>query len=308
MNSFKIDMDKTEAEQLLNRLLKDSVTNVVPIDMGELSRVFSFEKAGEQFVIHFREDRATFDKAKLMHERFGSPGLPIPKVIQIGTINHYYFAISEKAAGQPVSTLAGQPGMERILIDLAGCFTRMGQLQIDPAAGFGWISADGRAASNSWKEHWLAFFAEDQEGFHYGWTQLYKTSFLEQSVLEKCLTAAMELVDCSPNVPQLIHGDFHLGNMLSDGSKITAIIDWELSMYGDFVLDLATMHFWWPQLQFPQRVRNQWLEEGRPIPYFDERIRCYLLFRAADALRFYAKKDEKGSYLFIKDKIKELFE
>jgi aminoglycoside phosphotransferase (APT) family kinase protein len=37
--------------------------------------------------------------------------------------------------------------------------------------------------------------------------------------------------------PAIVHGDFRLGNLLADGNKITAVIDWEIWSIGDPRLD-----------------------------------------------------------------------
>lgn len=39
----------------------------------------------------------------------------------------------------------------------------------------------------------------------------------------------------------LIHGDFHPGNVLSDGRRVTAVIDWEEAALGDPRIDVALM-------------------------------------------------------------------
>lgn len=129
---------------------------------------------------------------------------------------------------------------------------------------------------------------------------LFENSFLERDVFEKFYTIMIDLANYSPEKQFLVHGDFHFGNMLSDGRVITGIVDWELAMYGDFMFDLAVLHLWFPHLQFPQKVRDAWEEEGRGIPNFEERLLCYLLFKGIDGLRFYAKKGDRPSYDFIK--------
>ena len=45
----------------------------------------------------------------------------------------------------------------------------------------------------------------------------------------------IDLASVSPQETYLVHGDFHLGNMLTDGSNITAVVDWEMALYGDFM-------------------------------------------------------------------------
>ena len=42
-----------------------------------------------------------------------------------------------------------------------------------------------------------------------------------------------------PVAPQLVHGDFRLGNLLVEGSRLTGVLDWELAHFGDWHEDLA---------------------------------------------------------------------
>lgn len=63
------------------------------------------------------------------------------------------------------------------------------------------------------------------------------------------------------------------------------------------------LHLWTPYLDFPQKVRNLWLEAGSDIMYFEERLRCHMLFKAIDGLRFYAKQEAKSSYDYVREKV-----
>lgn len=47
------------------------------------------------------------------------------------------------------------------------------------------------------------------------------------------------LLDCAPGAmaPRVVHGDFRLGNLLADGARITAVIDWEIWSIGDPRID-----------------------------------------------------------------------
>lgn len=42
-----------------------------------------------------------------------------------------------------------------------------------------------------------------------------------------------------PVPPRLVHGDFRLGNLLVEGSRLTGVLDWELAHLGDPLEDLA---------------------------------------------------------------------
>jgi hygromycin-B 4-O-kinase len=304
LKSFKIDINTNQAEEILQGALGEPVTNLLPIEMGELSKVFSFSIKDKSYVVHFRKSRESFDKADFMNTVYGDK-LPIPRVVKSGEMDGIFFSISNKVEGKPVSSFS-VPEQKIILDDLAIHFTNMSKIALDPSKGFGLISPSGTTFSKSWEEVIAGFFKEDQEGFYKDWTKLYKESFLEKSLFEEGYLAMMELIKYSPNTPTLVHGDFHLGNMLSDGEQVTGIVDWELSMYGDFMFDLAILHLWSPYLDFPQKVRKLWLENGSDIVNFEERLRSHMLFKAIDGLRFYAKQGAKPSYDFIRERVVNL--
>jgi len=49
--------------------------------------------------------------------------------------------------------------------------------------------------------------------------------------------------------PGIMHGDFHLANVLfrRDGAEVAAFVDWEMSTIGDPLLDLAWLTVTWPE-------------------------------------------------------------
>ncbi len=42
-----------------------------------------------------------------------------------------------------------------------------------------------------------------------------------------------------PKPPVLVHGDYHFGNMLFDGGRVVAVVDWEIAQLGQPLLDLC---------------------------------------------------------------------
>jgi aminoglycoside phosphotransferase (APT) family kinase protein len=55
--------------------------------------------------------------------------------------------------------------------------------------------------------------------------------------------------------PGLIHGDFHLGNVMfsRDEARVAAVVDWELATIGDPLLDLGHLLATWPSAD-PRRT------------------------------------------------------
>ncbi|MCL6442236.1 MAG: hypothetical protein K6T83_02010 [Alicyclobacillus sp.] len=87
---------------------------------------------------------------------------------------------------------------------------------------------------------------------------------------------------------------------------MTDIVDWDMVMYGDFMFDVATLHFWRPDLNFPQLVHEAWESHRGNIPHFDERLKCGLIFKGLDGLRFFAKKNDRNGYDWIKHQLTAL--
>jgi len=54
--------------------------------------------------------------------------------------------------------------------------------------------------------------------------------------------------------PGVIHGDYHLANVLYrfDGPELAAIVDWELTTVGDPLLDLGWLMATWPEVDGPE--------------------------------------------------------
>ena len=50
-------------------------------------------------------------------------------------------------------------------------------------------------------------------------------------------------------VPGIIHGDYHLGNVMyrHDGPDLAAVVDWELATIGDPLIDLGLIMAFWPE-------------------------------------------------------------
>ncbi|MDF2716813.1 MAG: aminoglycoside phosphotransferase [Paenibacillus sp.] len=304
VKSFKPEMSIESAKQYLQEIQSGDISVITPIEMGELSRVFSYRKGDQELVIHFKSSRESLDKAKWIYDRYARV-LPVPRLVEVGTLGHLHYSITEKVQGKPIITLAKED-IVRLIPELIERFGAMNRIRVDDSAGYGWISPSGEASFASWTEFLASTFKEEQEGFYEGWTSLFDNGFLERDLFEDMYGIMIDLARYAPQERYLVHGDFHLGNMLSDGRGITGIVDWEMAMYGDFMFDAAVLHLWVPQLQFPQRLREAWEEKGQPIPHFDRRLLCYQMFKGVDGLRFYAKKGDKPGYEFIKDRLLSL--
>lgn len=82
--------------------------------------------------------------------------------------------------------------------------------------------------------------------------------------------------------PVLVHGDIGDGNVVCDGSTVTAVLDWERAFVGHPEYDLCraeTRYFWnsWGRRGRPQSKLYEGYRATRALPSgFDERRTCYL--------------------------------
>ena len=103
-----------------------------------------------------------------------------------------------------------------------------------------------------------------------------------------------------------MHGNYGFGNLLAQDGRITAVLDWMNARYGDFVYDIAWLDFWSPKDGWPEQFQQYYRSMGREVPFYGERVLCYEINIALDALKFYAKGGNKPAYEWARDHISAL--
>jgi aminoglycoside phosphotransferase (APT) family kinase protein len=86
-----------------------------------------------------------------------------------------------------------------------------------------------------------------------------------------------------PVPPALLHGDFRLGNIMFDGDRLTAVIDWEIWSVGDPRTDLAwlLMHAN-PAHRFTESADAANTQAAAGMPSASALLRSYLAVGTAD--------------------------
>jgi aminoglycoside phosphotransferase (APT) family kinase protein len=70
--------------------------------------------------------------------------------------------------------------------------------------------------------------------------------------------------------PAIVHGDFRLGNLLADGNRITAVIDWEIWSIGDPRVDTG-----WFLINCDPRTYGRPTRYSATVPQLDELAAIY---------------------------------
>ncbi|MBF2754054.1 MAG: phosphotransferase family protein, partial [Gammaproteobacteria bacterium AqS3] len=137
------------------------------------------------------------------------------------------FIVMQQVEGAPASPFHSNPyGEHREAIGEA-FWTHLGQIAAHPVESFADEEWPKRPAS-SWRdalEYWEGVLESDDLG------------------PQPVLSAARRFLHRSPPPEagrlSLVHGDYRTGNLLVDGGRITAVLDWEMAHLGDPLEDLA---------------------------------------------------------------------
>lgn len=76
-------MNTNQAEEILKEVFDESVEQVSPIEIGQLSKVYSFIAKDKCYVVHFRDNKDSFIKTDYMHKVYVGK-LPVPQVVKLG--------------------------------------------------------------------------------------------------------------------------------------------------------------------------------------------------------------------------------
>ena len=305
-STHKTIINKEEVLSFLEKELTQSISDLEFISGGESSQAFSFEIKNEKYIIRVNNYSGNgFKKDQYAFLNFKSADLLIPEIFKIGQMdNGNYFAISEKVEGVTINKLP-ETEIDKINPNLIKILDKIHSIDISNKTGYGkWEAGIGNANNHSWKEAILEVdkYVKNQDNK----PTLFETSFLEKDVWDKLYASLLNLIKYCPEERYLIHADFGSDNILCKDDKITGVIDWESSMYGDFMYDLAWLSFWSKGCDYEKLFREHYKSIDKNILNFEERILCYKLFIGLGSLSFYAYSGQKKKYESSKEKLLKL--
>jgi hygromycin-B 4-O-kinase len=301
----KPTLETSQVGVVLSKYFESKVTGVTPLEGGNLSAVFSFSVLDKEYVIKFSDLAGSFETERFISNLLSSQGVPFPPCCGLGKFQSLDYLISEKISGHNLASCS--PEQQRHLLpEVIQLLTRMNHAELGETNGYGMINPGGNGTYNSWNEYVIAVNAEDQAGtFWDGWYSLFKTSCLEKDVFDECYNRLLAYSTYNEPHRYFIHGDFHQFNILSDGQRITGIID-SNGKYGDFLVDLATLDWHLRTLDVIQEYQNYQQQIGITIPNFEERIIGARYYNGLIGLRFYAKMGWKDAYFGLREELLSL--
>lgn len=235
---------------------------------GLSSQAFGFRQDKGVFVIRINRRIEGFQRDAYVSREFRRSTLPIPEVIDIQHLDDsHVYCISRRAPGVRLQDLneTAMQGITNLVVEL---MKDIATSNLEGTTGFGPFNAYGEGSYRSWN-HFLVSVADPRK---YDWNRVKES--VNMDVVRKAIERIQSLAGFCPEERKLIHGDFGSYNVLSDGRRITAVIDWDLSMFGDSLYEYANLSFWNEDKMKPViAVLARQCEE----PGYQERLQCYQL-------------------------------
>ena len=262
---------------------------------GEWSVVYSVLTDAADLIARFSNYDEDFEKDAYA-ARYSSPALPIPPVIEWGPALGGFYAIAERIAGEHIDGL-DETRMRRILPALFAAMDAMRKVDLAGSSGFGGWRADGRTTHRSWREWLLGFFDEPATRGSPGWRELLEDTPTAVAAFKEGYARLREMAEHCPEERALFHDDLINRNVLVEGDRISAVLDWGSSKYGDFMFDLANLVFYrpwypaWRNIDFASAARAHYRDIGLDVPNFAERLSCYTLRIGLDGMAYSAFRD-----------------
>lgn len=289
-------MEHSEVEAFLASRLGGGVAGVTRLHGGEWSTAYAFTHRGNPLVARFSRVDEDFAKDRVAAD-FAAPGLPVPRVTEIGEAFDGYFAISERAAGRPLDSLSGAE-LRATFPSLLDALDVIRRTDLRGASGFGRWAASGDAPFASWSSFLLAVeHGPAPISRISGWRERLAASPTRTGPFDRAYERLQHLAGRLPDVRHLVHADLLNGNVLVSGATVSAVLDWGNALYGDFLYDVAWFELWspwcpaWHGIDFAAEAQRHFGARGIDVPHFEARMTACLIQIGLDGQAYSAFKE-----------------
>jgi hygromycin-B 4-O-kinase len=247
------------------------VADVALLGAGAWSRAYRFEVAGSAHVIRWSQFADNFERDAYA-VRYASDDLPIPPITAFGAAHGSYYAISPFVEGAFLEALAPDDLNETIpaLLRLLRALRRV---DLTDTSGYGFWNAQGVAPYPSGRSLVLDDKNDSPGSLINGWRLKLEASRMGTQTYDTLRRMLVELIERIPEVRGLVHSDLLNRNVLAMPGRITALLDWGSSFYGDPLYDIAWFVFyepWYPHFG-TINLAQQLLDDYHADPAADQR-------------------------------------
>jgi hygromycin-B 4-O-kinase len=274
----KTDYSIEQVRQFLAGRYGDDVGDVQLLKGGCWSAAYAFRSGERDRVVRFAPEDSSFRKDQVAAS-YASKRLPIPRVELIGEAFGGYFAISERAFGEMLDDLSADR-MRRVVPAIFGMLDALRAVDLSSTQGIGGWDAPGIGSHESWRDCLLEAASDPPGSFCHGWRAALARSSAGDAAFLEAFERLEQLAEEPPDGRHLIHNDLLHWNVLVSGDEIAGVIDWQCSLYGDFLYDLALLAYgapWFPamdEIDWEGEARLHFRSIGLDVPKLEERLLC----------------------------------
>jgi hygromycin-B 4-O-kinase len=286
--------DCESVEAFLEERVGHGVAGVTALTSGAWSDAYAYRHDRRDWVIRISTLEEGFRKDERM-VRYASPVLPIPRVLEVGTVGDGFYAISERLSGDVLETIDGRR-LRALLPSLMATLDAMRLADVSDSAGYGGWGPDGVGPYPSWRATLLDAATDRPAQYTHGWRSRLAASATGDGKFLEAYDVLTSLVDHVSEERHLIHSDFMNRNVLVTGDRISAVFDWGCAMYGDFLMDLAWIDFWspwspdWHGIDIVAAAAEHFGGIDLQVPNFAERLRACQIYIGLDGQAYQAAR------------------
>lgn len=270
-----------------------TVSDVRHIGEGAWSQAYAFRLDGIERVIRWSAFCDNFERDAFAG-RFSCDVLPIPEIETLGQHGNHFYAISRFVAGNYLETLSA-PELKTTLPSLLGMFRALRSVDLSGTSGYGIWDQHGHAAHTSWQAVLLDDKDDSAGSLIKGWRGKLASSPLGMDAFNRLWARLELLVSRCPNERRLVHSDLLNRNVLAANGRVTALLDWGSSIFGDALYDIAWIVYcerWYPQFEEID-LAGHLLDDFRSDPRvnaldIEARLQCYLVHIGLDSIAYNA--------------------
>ncbi|OGC77879.1 hypothetical protein A2619_03690 [candidate division WWE3 bacterium RIFOXYD1_FULL_39_9] len=290
MPNFPI-LDDGSVPGFLKDLFKTRIVGLKKLKSSEQSIAFKFKVNRRNYILRIASTDQGFFKDQFVRNNYFSKELPVPKTYYIGKMGQNYYSVTSACPGKLLDDFSDNYLIKSVSKVLDVCHA-IYSADVSKTTGFGDWDQLGNGRYVSWSDFLLSVKDRYREGSY--WPEGYFMS----------VYGAMERrVKYCPNIRKLIHGDLGSNNILVNRGKVSGVIDWSDSKYGDFVYDVAYLGFWVDVMPYRKVFPHYFKSKDVVIVNYKERFDCYTLNLALSILIYYSDSKDLNGFTYVKSRL-----
>lgn len=305
-SEWKISLD--EARRLVTERFPGAA-DVAPVQQGLWSSAYGFRTGPDELVVRFSSVRDDFDKDARV-SRHAPVSLPVPRIVDIGEALGGYYAVSIRLPGRHLDRL-GSAELRRVLPSVFATLDAVREIDVSDTSGYGLWHGDGSGEELSWSSALLDVAKEDPARDP-AWHERLAASTLASAAFDAGSARLRELLIHCPEERHLLHSDLLHWNVLVTDDRVSGLLDWGSSIYGDFLYDIAWLTFWWPwypawrDVDPGQEAKAHYARIGLEVDRLDERLEACELRIGLGALVWYSSRGDTTNLDLAARRLEEL--